>query len=79
MTPRTFDAPASLTRRVSSRPDRARRLDRAAWLLARFIRREPVHYVIYERRFHRSSASFNEDVAKVRDARIYRGRTVLGS
>jgi hypothetical protein len=79
MTPRTFDAPASLTRRISSRADRARRLDRAAWLLARFIRREPVHYAIYERRFHRSSASFDEDVAKLRAARIYRGTTVLGS
>ncbi len=79
MTPRTFDARASLTRRISSRPDRTRRLDRAAWLLARFIRREPVHYVIYERRFHRSSAAFDEDLTKLRAARIYRGSTVLGS
>jgi hypothetical protein len=79
MTPRTFDAPASLTRRISSHPDRARRIDRAAWLLARFIRCEPVHYVIYERRFHRSSASFDGDLANLRAARIYRGTTVLGS
>ena len=79
MTPRTFDAPASLTRRVSFRPDRAHRIDRAAWLLARFIRREPVHYTAYERRFGRSTSSFESDLSTVRAVRIYRGYTVLGS
>jgi len=79
MTPRTFDAPVSLTRRVSFRPDRAHRIDRAAWLLAQFIRREPVHYTAYERRFGRPRASFQSDLATVRAARIWRGQTVLGS
>jgi hypothetical protein len=79
MTPRMFDAPASLTRRVSFRPDRARHIDRAAWLLARFIRREPVRYPAYERRFGRPPASFHSDLATVRAARIRRGQTVLGS
>ncbi|HEX3464997.1 MAG TPA: hypothetical protein VHS78_13200 [Candidatus Elarobacter sp.] len=79
MTPRTFDAPASATRRVSFRPDRAARIDRAAWLLERLIRREPLHYAAYERRFGRSTSSFENDLATVRAARIYRGYTVLGS
>jgi hypothetical protein len=79
MTPRTFDAPAPLTRRVSFRPDRAHRIDRVAWILAGFIRREPVHYTAYERRFGCPPAAFKSDLATVRAARIIRGQTILGS
>lgn len=80
MTTRQFDAPVSSTRPVSSREDRSgRSVTRIAWLLGRFIRREPVRYEHYKACFGESSCTFDEDVTKVRSARIYRGSELLGT
>jgi hypothetical protein len=80
MTTRQFDAPASITRPVSSRQDRSgRSVTRRAWLLGRFIRREPVRYAHYKARFGESSGMFHGDIATLRAARIYRGAEVLGN
>ena len=75
-----FDAPASTTRPPSRTRDRDRgSLARIAWLLARFIRREAVHYELYEARFGGSVRAFHRDLTALRNARIYRGTTLLGS
>jgi hypothetical protein len=80
MTTREFDARASSTRRASSRQDRSRgSVLRAAWLLGRFVRREPVRYELYAARFGAPVHIFRSDVAAVRAARIYRGTELLGS
>ncbi|MBV8370477.1 MAG: hypothetical protein JO036_16330 [Candidatus Eremiobacteraeota bacterium] len=80
MTIREFDARASSTRRASLRQDRSRRsVIRAAWLLARFIRREPVRYELYAARFGAPEDVFRCEIAVVRAARIYRGTELLGS
>jgi hypothetical protein len=80
MTTREFDAPASSTRRISLRQVRSRRsVIRAAWLLARFIRREPVRYELYAARFGVPAGVFRSDIATVRAARIYRRAELLGS
>jgi hypothetical protein len=80
MTVRQFDAPASITRPPSRTRDRGRgSLARIAWLLARFIRREAVHYEVYEAHFGGSVRAFRRDLAALRSARIYRGGTLLGS
>ena len=80
MTTREFDARASSTRRASLRQDRSHRsIIRAAWLLGRFVRREPVVYELYAARFGTPVRVFRSDVAVVRAARIYRGTELLGS
>ena len=80
MTTREFDARASSTRRASFRQDRrCRSITRAAWLLARFIRREPVRFEPYTGRFGTPARVFRSDIAAVRAARIYRGAELLGS
>lgn len=80
MTSREFDARSSTTRPVSSRENRGRHSTaRAAWLLGRFIRREPVHHELYTARFGAPLGLFRSDVATVRAARIYRGTQLLGN
>jgi hypothetical protein len=79
MTTREFDAPTSSTRRASFRQDGSRRsVIRAAWLLGRFIRREPVRYQPHTARFGTPPHVFRCDIAAVRAARIYRGTELLG-
>ena len=77
MTVRDFDARASSTRRFASCHDRAAL--RLAWLLARIIRREPVRYGFYKRRFDCTEYGFRRDIRAIREARIYRGTELLGS
>ena len=80
MTIGQFGAPASITRPLSRNRDRGRgSLARIAWLLARFIRREAVHYELYEARFGGSARAFRRDLAALRSAGIYRGGLLLGS
>jgi hypothetical protein len=79
MTIHEFDAPASSTRPVSSRQDRRRPIIRVAWLLARSIRREPLRYEHYARRFGESPYTFQGDLASLRRANIYRAGKRLGS
>lgn len=80
MTTPQFDAPASITRPVSARHDRrGRSITRTAWLLGRFIGREPVRYANYKARFGESSRMFDGDIKTVRAARIYRGSELLGT
>jgi hypothetical protein len=79
MTTCEFDAPASSTRPASSRQDRRRPIIRVAWLLARSIRREPLRYEHYARRFGGSPFAFQSDLAALRRANIYRAGKRLGS
>ena len=80
MTTREFDTPASITRPVSSREDRSgRSKTRVAWLLGRFIRREPVRYEHYKARFGAPSCTFHGEITAVQAARIYRGSEMLGN
>lgn len=79
MTVREFAARASITRRFSSRHERHRAAMRLAWLLALMIRREPVRYAPYRRRFERTEYGFRRDIRAIREARIYRGTELLGS
>jgi hypothetical protein len=80
MTVREFGASAPFTRGASSRQVRdPRSLVRLAWLLRRFVRREPVAYELYRLRFGRSVHAFRGDLAALRAARIYRGAELLGS
>ena len=80
MTIRHFDAPASITRPPSCTQDRGpRSIARIAWLLARFVRREPVRCELYEAHFRGSPREFRRDLATLRDAGIYRGAELLGS
>ena len=78
MTVRDFGARAPITRRFASGHDRDRAAMRLAWLLARIIRREPVRYGLYKRRFDRTEYGFRRDIRAIRDARIYRGTELLG-
>ena len=79
MTTREFDAPASSTRPASSCEDRRRPIITVAWLLARSIRREPLRYEHYARRFGGSPYALQSDVAALRRAKIYRAGKRLGS
>jgi hypothetical protein len=80
MTARPFDAPASTTRPTASARAHGRSSTvRVAWLLGRFVRREPVRYELYEERFARSASSFRCDIAALRGAGIYRGAELLGN
>jgi hypothetical protein len=78
MTARQFDAPASSPRLASSTQDRSHPVARIAWLIARFVRHEPVGYRYYYERFGRSMNSFHSDITTLRSARIYRNAERLG-
>ena len=80
MTIREFDASASGTRRAFSTFERGRRpITRVAWLLARFIRREPVSFERYERCFGGSIHALRGDLATLRRAGISRAGKRLGA
>lgn len=77
MTHADFDVLTSTTRSVRNtrhaiqRTRWARPIVRAAWLITRLCRREPVSVEIYKRRFGVSLRSFRRDIANIRDAGIY--------
>lgn len=79
MTVRDFGARASITRGFASRHERDRAALRLAWLLGRMIRREPVRYGPYRRRFDRTEYGFRRDIRAICEAAIYRGTELLGS
>ena len=79
MTIRDFDARASSTRRFASRHDRDRAAMRLAWLLARMIRREPVRYAPYKRRFDRTEYGFRLDIRASATPESTGGGELLGS
>ena len=72
MTGPQFAVPAS-----STRPDHMpveyghSRIVRAAWLIARFVRREAVRFELYRDRFGASPQTFRGDLAAVRDAGVH--------
>jgi predicted DNA-binding transcriptional regulator YafY len=78
MTATRFDAIAA-----SPRPARARkavmrafwlrRIVRAAWLITKLVRREPVSFGLYAERFSLGIRSFRRDIASLRDAGLYIG------
>jgi hypothetical protein len=78
MTTRQFDAPASSPRRASTEKRSRRPIARIAWLLARFVRREPVSYEPYKERFGGTMHAFRSDLTALRNAGIYRGTERLG-
>ena len=77
MTHADFDVLTSTTRSVRNtrhavqRTRSARPIVRAAWLITRLCRREPVTVQAYKRRFGVSLRSFRRDIANIRDAGIY--------
>ena len=79
MTSGQFGAPAPITRPPFHTRDHGGTNVRIAWLLARFVRREPVRAEHYISRFGGSVHAYRRDVAALRAARIYRGRELLGS
>ncbi|MBV8368126.1 MAG: hypothetical protein JO036_04210 [Candidatus Eremiobacteraeota bacterium] len=46
------------------------RIVRAAWLIARFVRREAVRFELYRDRFGASPRTFHRDLAAVQDAGV---------
>jgi hypothetical protein len=80
MTTRIFGAPAPLTPPASSAQEAAnRRIARGAWLIARFVREEPVRYKEFQQRFGRPGRTFCCEVAALRAAGIYRGSELFAS
>ncbi len=77
MTNADFDMLTSTTRSVRNtrhavqRARAARPIVRAAWLILRLARREPVTVQLYKRRFGVSVRSFRRDIANIRDAGLY--------
>jgi hypothetical protein len=77
MTDADFDVLRSTTRsKRNTRPAvqrtrAARPIVRAAWLILRLARREPVTVQLYKRRFGVSLRSFRRDIANIRDAGLY--------
>ena len=71
MTEAQFAVPASCTR-----PDHISveyghsRIVRAAWVIARFVRREPVRFELYRDRFGASPRAFLRDLAAARAAGV---------
>ncbi len=59
------------TRRSVQRSCETRPIVRAAWLILRLARREPVTVKLYKRRFGASVRSFRRDIANIRDAGLY--------
>jgi hypothetical protein len=79
MTTAHFDASASSTPRpfaafscesLASGAVR-RRIVRLVWLTALFVRREPVNFRNYHRRFGTRIRTFRRDIAALRDAGLY--------
>jgi hypothetical protein len=80
MTNRTFGGPAPITPPAPSvREPGSNRVARGAWLIARFVRQEPVRRKEYQERFGRPVRSFCCEVAALRAAGIYRGSDLLGT
>ena len=79
MTVRQFDAPASSPRRAFTEKRSRHHIARIAWLLARFVCREPVRYEAYEERFGASRHAFRRDLTALRNAGIHRGTERLGT
>jgi hypothetical protein len=78
MTNRTFGASAPITPPAPSvRKPGSSRVARGAWLIARFVRQEPVRRKEYQERFGRPVRSFCCEVAALRAAGIYRGSELL--
>ena len=77
MTHDDFDVLTSTTRSVRNtrpavqRTRWARPIVRAAWLITRLCRREPVTVQLYKNRFGVSVRSFRRDIANIRNAGIY--------
>jgi len=71
---RTPNPPAT-----SPEPAANRRIARAAWLIARLVRKEPTRYNDFEERFGRPGRSFCCEVAALRSVGIYRARELLSS
>ena len=77
MTHAEFDVLTSTTRSVRNthqsvqRTRWARPIVRAAWIILRLCRKEPVSARLYKRRFGVSLRSFRRDIANIRDAGIY--------
>ncbi len=77
MTHTDFDVLTSTTRSVRNTRQSvqstrwARPIVRAAWLIARLCRREPVTVQLYKNRFGVSVRSFRRDIANIRDAGVY--------
>ena len=59
------------TRRAAQRTRESRPIVRAAWLILRLARREPVTVQLCKRRFGVSVRSFRRDIANIRDAGVY--------
>ena len=77
MTHADFDVLTSTTRSVRNtqqsvqRTRWARPIVRAAWIILRLARKEPVTVRLYKRRFGVSLRSFRRDIANIRDAGVY--------
>ena len=77
MTHADFDVLTSTTRSVRNtqqsvqRTRWARPIVRAAWIILRLSRKEPVTARLYKRRFGVSLRSFRRDIANIRDAGVY--------
>jgi predicted HTH transcriptional regulator len=77
MTHADFDVLTSTTRSVRNtrhavqRTRWARPIVRAAWIILRLCRKEPVTARLYKRRFGVSLRSFRRDIANIRDAGVY--------
>ena len=74
-----FGAHAPITRPPFATKVRGGANVRIAWLLARFVRREPVRAELYISRFGGSVHAYRRDLAALRAARIYRGHELLGN
>lgn len=71
MTESQFAVPASDTRPGHIPVEHGHsRIARAAWLIARFVRREAVRYDLYRDRFGASAQAFRRDLAAVQDAGV---------
>ncbi len=77
MTHDDFDVLTSATRSVRNtrqavqRTRGTRPIVRAAWIILRLCRREPMTVQLYKRRFGVSLRSFRRDIANIRDAGVY--------
>ena len=71
MTGPQFAVPASRTRRDRAPVEYGHsRIVRAAWLIARFVRREAVRFELYRDQFGASRRAFARDLAAVQDAGV---------
>jgi hypothetical protein len=80
MTHRVYPGPAPITSPSSSAEEAGnRRIARGAWLIARFVRHEPVRLKQFQERFGRPGRSFCCEVSALRAAGIYRGSELLAT